>query len=123
MDWLPSKDTKWITGLLITILPATLGTLQQDCSNSNQLAEMNARIDGTNSRIDKTNSSTNARIDGTNARIDETNSSTNARIDETNARIDETNKILVELTTTITRIAADVAVLVGRSNRQEQADN
>ena len=83
MDWLPSKDTKWITGLLITILLATLGTLQQDCSNSNQLAEMNARIDGTNSRIDKTNSSTNARIDGT-----------NARIDGTNARIDETNKYL-----------------------------
>ena len=95
MDWLPNKDTKWITGLLITILLATLGTLQQDCSNSNQLAGMNARID-------------------------ETNSSTNARIDETNARIDETNKILVELTTKITQIAADVAVLVGRSNRQEQ---
>ena len=91
MDWLPNKDTKWITGLLITILLATLGTLQQDCSNSNQIAGMNARIDGTN-----------------------------ARIDETNARIDETNKILVELTTKITQIAADVAVLVGRSNRQEQ---
>ena len=109
MDWLPNKDTKWITDLLITILLATLGTLQQDCSNSNQLAGMNARIDGTNARIDETNSSTNARID-----------ETNARIDETNARIDETNKILVELTTKITQIAADVAVLVGRSNRQEQ---
>ena len=104
MDWLPNKDTKWITGLLITILLATLGTLQQDCSNSNQLAEMNARIDETNARIDETN----IRIDGT-----------NARIAETNARIDGTNEILVELATKIAQIAADVAVLVDR----EQADD
>ena len=115
MDWLPNKDTKWITGLLITILLATLGTLQQDCSNSNQIAGMNARIDETNARIDETN----ARIDETNSstssRIDETN----ARIDETNARIDGTNEILVELATKIAQIAADVAVLVDR----EQADD
>ena len=60
--------------------------------------ELGRRIDETNERIDDVKTELGRRIDETNERIDDVKTELGRRIDETNERIDETNKRIDERT-------------------------
>lgn len=81
-----------ILAVAITAAVGLAGTaVAGDTALSIRIDKTNARIDKIQTtigaRIDETRSTIGARIDRTNARIDKTRSTIGARIDETNARI------------------------------------
>ena len=79
------------TGIgLATLLLMLAGlTIQQN-------ANVNARIDDANARIDDANANVNARFDDANARIDDANANVNARFDDLQEDIRELRALIID---------------------------